>query len=261
MEETSLLHKPSVDDKIIKALKRFSIQNPNYGTLYKLLILFVFLVVIISGAAGYYSSFKESEHAKQSFILPPKIAPIRVPQYQIDKKIQILKPTFLVQKATDIRQTEPGKKNASQPMAESLSLPDSQTEAPPVLKQGTPSPAIKENKKAELTQVVGLIEEKPAQSPAEEKKVITPPQQEVAVNTTKYCVNVVSCKLKENADAVIKDLQKKGYEPAVDTVTVKDSTWYRVTLGHFQTQGEAQNYARELQSKENIKGVVVKKRY
>ena len=75
-----------------------------------------------------------------------------------------------------------------------------------------------------------------------------------------YCVNVALCKLKESADVVIKDLQKKGYEPAVDTITVKDTPWYRVTLGHFQTQGEAQNYARELQSKENIKGFVVKKK-
>jgi cell division protein FtsN len=68
------------------------------------------------------------------------------------------------------------------------------------------------------------------------------------------------CKLKESADVVIKDLQKKGYEPAVDTMTVKDTPWYRVTLGHFQTQDEAENYARELQSKENIKGFVVKKK-
>jgi cell division protein FtsN len=41
---------------------------------------------------------------------------------------------------------------------------------------------------------------------------------------------------------------------------MKDTTWYRVTLGHFQTKDEAQNYARELQSKENIKGLVVKKK-
>jgi cell division septation protein DedD len=75
-----------------------------------------------------------------------------------------------------------------------------------------------------------------------------------------YCVNVAACKLKESADVVIKGLQKKGYEPAVDTITVKNTTWYQVTLGHFQTQGEAQNYARELQSKENIKGYVVKKK-
>jgi cell division protein FtsN len=59
---------------------------------------------------------------------------------------------------------------------------------------------------------------------------------------------------------VIKDLQKKGYEPAVDNVTLKDTAWYRVTLGHFQTKGEARNYARELQSKENIRGDILEKK-
>ena len=91
-------------------------QNPKYGALYKILI--VFLVVIIAGAAGYYFSFKEPEPAKRSFVLPKKIAPLRVPQTQIDKKNRILKPTVQAQKAADGRQPEPGKKDASQPMAE-----------------------------------------------------------------------------------------------------------------------------------------------
>jgi cell division protein FtsN len=41
---------------------------------------------------------------------------------------------------------------------------------------------------------------------------------------------------------------------------VKDTPWYRVTLGPFKTQDEAEHYARELQRKENIKGFVVKKK-
>jgi len=244
MEETSLLT-PQL------ALN----QNPKYGALYTLI---VFLVVIIAYAAGYYFSFNESERAKRSLVLPQKIA--RVPQVQIDKKIQILKSTVQIQNAADDRQTELGKKDATQQMAKPASLPASQTAAPPTRNERTPSAAIKENKPAELAPTVAPIDEKSTQPSAEEKKVIAPPQQEASVNATMYCVNVVSCKLKENADLAIKDLQKKGYEPAVDTITMKDTTWYRVTLGHFQTQGEAQNYARELQSKENIKGLVVKKK-
>ena len=233
-------------------------QNPKHEALYK--ILTVFLVVLIAVDAGYYFSSKEPEHAKRSFVLPKKIAPLMVPQAQIDKIIRVLKPTVQVQKAADDRQTEPGKQDASQPMAKPASLPASQTAAPPVHKEGTSSPATKENKPAEPALAVAPIEEKPAQPHAEEKKVIAPPQQEAVVNAAMYCVNVATCKLKESADVVIKGLQKKGYEPAVDTITVKNTTWYQVTLGHFQTQGEAQNYARELQSKENIKGFVVKKK-
>ena len=231
-------------------------QTPKYAALYKLI---VFLVVIIAGAAGYYFSFnkEEPEPAKLSFVLPKKIAPLRVPQAQIDKKNQALKPTVQVQKAADGRQTEPGKKAAFQPKAAPALLPASQTETPPVHKERTSFPAIKENKPAEPAPAVAPIKEKLAQPT---KKVIAPPQKESTVNAPQYCVNVALCKLKESADVVIKDLKKKGYEPAVDTITVKDTPWYRVTLGHFQTQDEAENYARELQSKENIKGLVVKKK-
>jgi len=231
-------------------------QNPKHLALYKILI--VFLVVIIAGAAGYYFSFnKEPEPEKLSFVLPKKIAPLRVPQTQIDKKNQALKLTVQAQKAADDRQTEPGKKDAAQPMAEKASLPASQMAAPPTHTKETPSPAIKETKPAEPAPAIAPIKEKLAQPT---KKVIAPPQKEAAVNAPPYCVNVSLCKLKESADVVIKDLQKKGYEPAVDTITVKDTRWYRVTLGHFQTQDEAENYARELQSKENIKGFVAKKK-
>ena len=108
---------------------------------------------------------KEPEPAKLSFVLPKKIAPLRVPQAQTDKKTQVLKPTVQVQKAADDRQTEPGKKDAAQPMAETASLPASQMAAPPTHRKGAPSPAIKENKPAEPAPAIAPIEEKPAQPP------------------------------------------------------------------------------------------------
>jgi hypothetical protein len=163
-------------------------QNQMSGPLYKILI--VFLVVIIAGATGYYLFFKEPEYAKRSFVLPRKIATLRVPQDQIDKKIEVPKQTVQVQKATDDRQTEPGKKDASQPMAETSPLT-----ASAAYKGGTPPSVTRENK--------------PIQRPAEEKKIVVPPQQETSVHAMIYCVNVGSFKLKENAAVVIKDLQKK----------------------------------------------------
>jgi hypothetical protein len=132
--------------------------------------------------------------------------------------------------------------------------------APPQ-KEAFSFPIIKENKPAAAAPTVALIEEKKLVQPqAEKEKGIAPHQKEIAINATVYCINVALCKLKESADVVIADLQRKGYEPAGDTITVKGNTWFRVTLGHFQTQGEAQNYARELLSKENIKGFIVKKK-
>ena len=259
---SDMTHKQDIPDITFKELAiepmpQAARQKTKYGALYKILIIFV--VVIMANAAGYYFSFnkEEPEHAKRLFDLFKKVAPLKVPQTQIDKKIQVLKPTDQDQKNADRRKTEPGKKAASQPKAAPALLPASQTETPPVHKERTSPLAIKENKPAEPAPAVAPIKEKLAQPT---KKVIAPLQKEAAVNAPPYCVTVSLCKLKESADVVIKDLKKKGYAPAVDTITVKDTPWYRVTLGPFRTQDEAENYARELQSKENIKGVVVKKK-
>jgi hypothetical protein len=245
-------HTKEILDKALKefdpepALQPVLNQNPKYGAINTIFIVFA-LLIVAGVLAGYYFYFKEPEPAK------------RVSQAQADNKIQILKPTVPVQKAADGRQLEHSQEDATQPMAEPAALPASQTAAQPAGKEKTPSAAIKENKPAQTAPDLVSIEEKPAQASAEERKVIAPPQQKDAVNAIIYCVNVASCRLKESAEAVIKDLQKKGYEPELDIVTAKDITWYRVTLGHFQTQGEAQNYARKLQGRENVTGFVVKK--
>jgi cell division septation protein DedD len=221
-------------------------QKSKYGVLYKILIVFV--VAIIANVAGYYFSFKQQEQAKQSFELFKKAAPARGTQTQIDKKSHIIKPTVQDQKTADNKGIEPGR------------MESSQTAVPPTDKKGTAFPTTKETKTAEPSPAGALIDAKPVHPTIEEKKAKASFQQKATINGTMYCVNVALCKLKESADVVIKDLQKKGYEPAGDTITVNGTTWYRVTLGNFQTQSEAQNYAKELQGKENIDGFVVKKK-
>jgi len=54
----------------------------------------------------------------------------------------------------------------------------------------------------------------------------------------------------------MKKLSKKGYAPAVETVTLNDkNTWYRVTVGQFKTREEAARFARELGEKmKELKG-------
>ena len=226
-------------------------QPPKFGALY---ISIVFLAVIIAGTAGYYFSFKKSAQTKLSFVLPRKIAPLRIPATPIDKKNQALKLTVQTQKAVDDRQAEPTKKDLSQPVAEKAPSPASRVTAPPA---HTASTAGKETKPVQPAPAVALVEKKPAQT---SKKVSAPLQKKALDTAPQYCVNVSLCKMKESADVVVRDLQKKGFEPAVDTITVKNTPWYRVTLGHFKTQDEAQNYAGELQRKGKIDGFVVKKK-
>ncbi len=70
-----------------------------------------------------------------------------------------------------------------------------------------------------------------------------------------------SFKFKKSVDGVMKNLSKKGYAPSVETVMLKDkSTWYRVTVGQFKTREEAARFAKELEDKEKLKTMVVKRK-
>jgi cell division septation protein DedD len=104
-----------------------------------------------------------------------------------------------------------------------------------------------------------LPEQKPTEQPSQ--KASEPPKMATIVPTGFYAVNVGSFKLKESIEGVVKNLKKKGYAPAVETVTLNDSsTWYRVTVGQFKTREEAARFAKELEDKEKLKTMVVKRK-
>jgi cell division protein FtsN len=66
---------------------------------------------------------------------------------------------------------------------------------------------------------------------------------------------------KENADKILKKIKGYGYEPSLEIVILRDnSKWYRVTAGHFKTTEEAVRSAKNLEDKEKIKTIIVKKK-
>ena len=76
-----------------------------------------------------------------------------------------------------------------------------------------------------------------------------------------YSIKVGSFKSKENADRIFKYLKKNHYEPSLETVTLNDnSIWYRVTAGQFETQEEAARSAKNMEEKEKIDTMIVKKK-
>ena len=116
------------------------------------------------------------------------------------------------------------------------------------------SPSVPEITKEQLP-----AEQKPAeqlpQKVAELRKVAT------IVPDGFYAVNIGSFKLKNSIDGIMKVLSKKGYAPSVETVLLKDkTTWYRVSVGHFKTREEAARFAKELEDKEKLKTMVIKRK-
>jgi cell division septation protein DedD len=76
-----------------------------------------------------------------------------------------------------------------------------------------------------------------------------------------YSIQVGSFKSKEKADRILKKLKGYGYEPSLEIITLNDnSTWYRVTAGQFETPEAAARCAKQLEDKENIKTMIVKKK-
>ena len=242
-------------------------------------VLILVLVVGAGVAAGYIFSAKEPQTVPQAVpakkisspapvsATPPAMAKPLVPQPTQEMPATVeSKPSAPpvpsaaepVKEPAAAETVHPVKQEPAPPAAEPLKTA---SEQPPVAAPVSPPPEpVKEPAAALVTS--------PAQPPAAEQKDAEQPQKALeqpkmtkAVVGGFYCVNVGSFKLQDSTERVCGDLKKQGYEPTVETVTLKDgNTWYRVTVGNFATRDEAAQFGRELESKTNIKPMVVKRK-
>jgi cell division protein FtsN len=211
-----------------------AVQRNEYEKSYKFSIKNMFAVSVVvlavvgSDIAAYFYAIKEPQMAKETVPMPETVLPS--PQNQLAAP-----PEINVQ-------------SQIQPSDTTMQLQDKTTPAATVV-----SPPV----------AVVTKEQIPDQKPTEQ---IPPKADESAkmaatVNTGFYTVNVGSFKFKKSVDGVMKKLSKKGYAPAVETVTLNDkNTWYRVTVSQFKTREEAARFARELGEKMKLETMVVKRK-
>jgi len=187
----------------------------------------VVLAVAGSVIAAYFYAIKEPQMAKETVPMPETVLP--TPQNQLAAPPEI-----------NVQSAQP-KETIGQ--LQDKTTPTATVVSPPV--------------------AVVTKEQIPEQKPTEQ---IPPKADESAkmaatVNTGFYTVNVGSFKFKKSVDGVMKKLSKKGYAPAVETVTLNDkNTWYRVNVGQFKTREEAALFAGELEKKQKLETMVVKKK-
>ena len=175
---------------------------------------------------------------------PPAAEPIKTAGERPPSAVPVSPPAEPVKEPAAAETVHPVKQEPAPPAAEPIKTA---SEQPPIAAPVTPS----------------------AQPPAAEQKDAEPPQKALeqpkmtkAAVAGFYCVNVGSFKLQDSTDQVCRDLRNKGYEPIAETVTLSDgNTWYRVTVGNFETRDEAAQFGRELESKTNIKPMVVKRKH
>lgn len=75
----------------------------------------------------------------------------------------------------------------------------------------------------------------------------------------KFTVQLASYSDEDEAIKMATDLKSKGYTAFYVPASVKGKTWYRVSVGQFTTQKEAQNYRADFMNKTKIDSAIVQK--
>ena len=75
----------------------------------------------------------------------------------------------------------------------------------------------------------------------------------------KFTVQVASYADEGEAQRMASDLKNKGYSAFYVPANIKGKTWFRVSVGQFATQKEAQAYRTELVSKAKVGSAIVQK--
>jgi len=223
-DEETTLSKGAAPD----AVQRNEYEKSNIFSIKNMFVISV-VVLAVAGSviAAYFYAIKEPQMAKETVPMPETTLPS--PQNQLAAP-----PEINVQSALP-------KETIGQ-------LQDKTTPAGTVV-----SPPVAVVTKEQIQ------EQKPAEQPP--PKAAAPAKMAATVTTGFYTVNVGSFKFKKSVDGVMKKLSKKGYAPAVETVTLNDkSTWYRVNVGQFKTREEAARFAQELEKKQKLETMVVKKK-
>ena len=75
----------------------------------------------------------------------------------------------------------------------------------------------------------------------------------------KYTVQVSSYPTEPEAEKMASDLKAKGFAAFYVTARIKDRTWYRVSVGIFATQQEADVYKNDLITRAKVSSAIVQK--
>ena len=158
------------------------------------------------------------------------------------------------------KRLDPPKKTDPEPeLAFYEKLSNKKTEAKTPPKKETKSPPKKDMTGPTKTpgqQTLGGLETMEKRRKGDVKA--SPPERDPKDYTDKmmYTVQLASLGNKKKAEALIKDLEAKGYPAYFYDVRVKGRTYYRVRCGRFASRREAGRYSKEMERKAGIKGFV-----
>lgn len=130
-----------------------------------------------------------------------------------------------------------------------------------VAHEGKKVAAEKSHDSKEATKHESKSEEHVAAVPSSASRIPSALPKEVAASSTlgKYTVQVASYPSEQEAQKRAAELKEKGFSAFYITAKIKNQTWYRVNVGLFTTQKEADAYKKDLISKAQVPSPIVQK--
>lgn len=123
----------------------------------------------------------------------------------------------------------------------------------------TKKPSEKVSEIAEQVAKEQILNEKETSTKKVADKATTLPKEVAQATVGKFTVQIASHPSENDAKKLAEELKKKGYAAFYVPANVKGQTYYRVSVGLFSTQKEAQDYRAELVEKANVGSAFVQK--
>lgn len=123
----------------------------------------------------------------------------------------------------------------------------------------TQKPSEKVSEIAEQVAKEQILNEKDVTAKKVAEKTTTLPKEVAQSSVGKFTVQIASHPAENDAKKLAEELKKKGYAAFYVPANVKGQTYYRVSVGLFATQKEAQDYRAELVEKANVGSAFVQK--
>ena len=220
------------------------------------------------------------EEARAVASVSPDANEVKPEKALTDDEIAKLAEEFVIddEKAPAGAPTKLNDKNESGPVSAKNEVTGKEMEhAPAAAAVPVAAPAAKsavpvKEAKAEPKAAVKAETLKPAQRLAEGKSAVVanpvvPPSRipsslpkEMASSALgKFTVQVASYGTEKEAQTMAADLKAKGFSAFYVSAKVKGTTWYRVSVGLFSTQKEADAYKKDLQTRAKISSAIVTK--
>ncbi len=128
----------------------------------------------------------------------------------------------------------------------------------PAMKTEGPSLAAKNIASGKAPAAVEPSAAKKGQAP-EERIPSSLPKDVAQYSVGKFTVQIASYADEAEAQRTASDLKNKGYSAFYIPANIKGKTWYRVSVGQFATQKEAQSYRTEFMNTSKVTSAIVQK--